>query len=330
MTQQTLRRNRILVLLCGLLLVATLAVASACGGGDGDDNGDTTDATATPTSDATPADNGGGEPTQAPDGEEFTVDQEFWHSGFHVTLGDGMVFSEENIFGDVHHFVSIDATFENVGNSQDRLFTDIELIKPGTTPFLDEDSVIPRVNAGLSEEGALIFLVDEGFDVDGAVLVIGYEEDAKAQVPLGDGGGELIALEPSEPQVSGSISMELIDLSFTSAELRADVPANHTQIEAGRRALTLNFDATSRRSGNWSVNSQDFELIPPNGSNLSVFGWDLPNLEGSDLGTETTGFFLIFLVDEQPAGDYTLRFTPGSWFVGEDGVTEGTFDFTIE
>jgi hypothetical protein len=31
-----------------------------------------------------------------------------------------------------------------------------------------------------------------------------------------------------------------------------------------------------------------------------------------------------------PAGSYTLRFTPGTWFVGEDNVIEATFDFSIE
>ncbi len=37
-----------------------------------------------------------------------------------------------------------------------------------------------------------------------------------------------------------------------------------------------------------------------------------------------------FLVDGVPAGDYTLRLTPGSWFIGGDGVTEATFDFSIK
>jgi hypothetical protein len=52
-------------------------------------------------------------------------------------------------------------------------------------------------------------------------------------------------------------------------------------------------------------------------------------LPGSEAGTTTPDRWARFVVDEEPAGDYTLRFTPGSWFVGEDGVTEATFDFAI-
>ena len=52
-------------------------------------------------------------------------------------------------------------------------------------------------------------------------------------------------------------------------------------------------------------------------------------MSGRPRGTDAPGLFLILLVDDTPAGDYTFRFAPGDWLVGEDGVTEATFDFSI-
>jgi hypothetical protein len=53
-------------------------------------------------------------------------------------------------------------------------------------------------------------------------------------------------------------------------------------------------------------------------------------LPGSEDGTTTPDLYLRFLVDDPPDGEYTLRFTAPSWFVGEDGVEEGTLAFTLE
>jgi hypothetical protein len=44
----------------------------------------------------------------------------------------------------------------------------------------------------------------------------------------------------------------------------------------------------------------------------------------------TSDLSIRFLVDNPASGEYTLRFTAGSWFIGSDEVAEGTFDFVIE
>jgi hypothetical protein len=124
--------------------------------------------------------------------------------------------------------------------------------------------------------------------------------------------------------------MELIDLTFNSGEIRADIPNSYSQVEAGSRGLTLSFDATSRKGGNWNILPQDFALILPGGSAVGVDGSKLASLPGSDVGVDTPGLSVRFLVDEMPTGDYILRFAPGNWFVGEDNVTEATFEFSIE
>jgi hypothetical protein len=315
-------------LILGLVAMLVAAMLSAaCGGGE--DGGTPTPGDGTPTpgeATPTPTDTGAD-----PGDQEFAVNQEFWHAGFHVTLGNGDISTRETLDGRTLHFVSIDATFENLGPDETSFFSPVSLVQDGTAFIPSGDNTdIPRVPSGLSSDGTLVYLVEEDFDADRAQLVVGSGEENQALVPLGPQGGDLVTLEPSEPPISGSISMELIDLTFTSAELRADIPASYREIEAGRLGLTINFDATSRSSGNWRINAQNLALTLPSGSSVGADGAELPGLPGSDAGTDTPGLFVRFLVDDMPAGDYTLRFTPGDWFVGDDGVTEATFDFTLE
>jgi hypothetical protein len=327
MPRSETRPKRLVLLLAAFFFVPALALVAACSGGGDDDKAPATTvpSDASP-AEVTPVDTGGDLGDQ-----EFAVNQEFWHAGFHVTLGNGDVSTRETLDGRTLRFVFIDARFENLGPNETLFFSPVSLVQDGTAFITAEDDTdIPLVPSGLSSDGTLAYLVDEDFDADRAQLVVGTGEENQALVPLGAQGGDLVSLEPSEPPISGSISMELIDLTFTSAELRADIPAGHREIEAGSLGLTINFDATSRRSGNWRINAQDLALILPGGSAVGADGAELAGLPGSDAGTDTSGLSVRFLVDDIPAGDYTLRFTPGDWFVGEDGVTEATFDFSLE
>jgi hypothetical protein len=152
--------------------------------------------------------------------------------------------------------------------------------------------------------------------------------ESKDSHALGADGGPTDTLAPSEPGITGSLSLELIDLRFTGAELRADRIEDYTEVEQRKLALTLYFDATSRNSGNWCIQPQDFALILPTGSAVSVDEYQLASLPGSEAGLDTTGLYVSFLIDDPPEGSYTLRFTPGSWFIPENGATEASFDFT--
>lgn len=263
--------------------------------------------------------------------QKFTVDQRFWHSGFHVELSDGSYYSEEDdLTGEVRYFVSIAASFENLGDDQTFFDSQSALNWEGNSTVALLSSDFPLVPSGLSTDGSLIFRVDAGFDPASAYMLVGSADENQARVPLGPDGGDPNTLEPIEPQVTGSISMELIDLTFNSAELRADRPVSYSEVEQGKLALTLYFDATSRRGGNWSLNAQDFALISTDGDAAAADGAELGSLPGSDSGLVTSDLYVRFLVDDPPGGEYTLRFAPGEWFVGSDGVTEGSFVFTLE
>ncbi len=268
----------------------------------------------------------GGAPAQG----TFSVNQDFWHSGFHITILDGEPFTRETLDGRINRYVSINATFENLGPNETFFSPEISLVQDGIAAIPAGDTDIPFVPSGLASSGVLAYIVEENFDVDSAQLIVGSNDVNQAIVPLSPQAGDLVSLEPADILISGSISMELIDLSFNSGEIRADVPDLHSQIEAGSRGLTLSFDATSRKSGTWNILPQDFALILPGGSAVGVVGSELTSLPGSDVGVDTPDLSVRFLVDEMPAGDYTLRFAPGAWFVGEDNVTEATFDFSLE
>jgi hypothetical protein len=268
----------------------------------------------------------GGAPVQG----TFSVNQDFWHSGFHITILDGETFTRETLAGSIIRYVSINATFENLGPNETFFSPDISLVQDGIAAIPAGDTDIPFVPSGLASSGVLAYIVEENFDVDSAQLIVGSNDVNQAIVPLSPQAGDLVSLEPADIPISGSLSMELIDLVFSSGEIRADVLNSHSEIEAGSRGLTLSFDATSRKSGNWNILPQDFALILPGRSAVGVDGSELTSLPGSDVGVDTPGLSVRFLVDEMPTGDYTLRFAPGVWFVGQDDVTEATFDFSIE
>lgn len=318
-----------------VLLTAIALMAAACGGGDDDgDDGEPTDApTAAPTDggddDGGDDDGGSGDGGDGAFEEVFPINQTFWHSGFMVEIGDAVhAGTEPDIFDEQVFTLTLEATFTNEGDDQTFFDAEVTMFAGGDTYSPQSDR--PNVpGGGLSADGEFVFRVEEGFEIDDAYLIAGFGGDQQARVPLGPAGGELIALEPSEAPLTGAISSSLIDMNFTLAEVRADNPVNHREVEAEKLALTLNFDVTSRKSGNWSIFPLEFSLMLPSGSSVAVDGADLPGLPGSDDGLDTTGLYLRFIVDDPPEGTYTLRWVPPDRWIGEGDPAEETFEFEL-
>lgn len=321
----------------GLLVIASIAIlamlAVACGGGGDDDSDDGGEATDAPTAEPTDAngddgDDGGDDGESGAFEEVYPINQTFWHSGFMVEMGDAIhAGTEPDLFGEQDFTLTLEATFTNEGDDQTFFDSEVTLFAGGDTYSPQSDR--PNVPGGLSADGEFVFRVEEGFEIDDAYLIVGFGGDQQARVPLGPGGGELIALEPIEAPLSGAVSNSLIDMNFSSAAVRADNPVNHREVEAEKLALTLNFDVTSRKSGNWSVFADEFALTLPSGSSVAADGADLPGLPGSDAGLDTTGLYLRFIVDDPAEGTYTLRWTPPDRWLGEGDPTEYTLEFEI-
>ncbi|HUF52575.1 MAG TPA: hypothetical protein VMR52_02225 [Dehalococcoidia bacterium] len=316
--------------ICFVLVACVLALAAAaCGGGDDDDDGGQTAATTTaPAGDDDDDPGPGGEPEAFE--ETYPINETFWHQGFMIEIGDAIhAGTEPDIFGEQEFTLVIEADFTNEGADNRSLGSDVAMITPGgaLNPLFGG---IPSVPGGSTISGEFVFRVPEGFTLDDAYLLVGDGGEQQARVPLGPGGGELIALEPSEPPLSGTISTSLVDLDFTSAELRYDDPVNHQQVDDEKQALTLNFDATSRRSGNWSIFAQEFSLTLPSGSTIAVDGILLPGLPGSDAGLTTPDNYVRFLVDDPAEGDYVLNFLPSDRWYAEGEPTEYNLEFTLD
>lgn len=310
-----------------MLLVLALVVTS-CGGGADEESTAGTEGDEGGVASTVASTQGDGDDTTI-EPQPFTVGKEAWQSGFHMTFGDGLFTGEADEFSDeVTYFVTIDTGFENLKDSNDFMTSDqFALVVDGNAIPASLGSELPDVPGGLSSNGTLHFIVDENFDPTTSMLVIGYSEEARAQVPLGD--GDLVSLEPSTAPVSGTIELELVDLTFDGADLHYDDPGGLYNVDEGRVGLTLHFDVLSRNSGNWNIFADDFALILPDGTAITPDASMIDNLPGSDEGVATNDQSVTFVVPDPPAGDYTLRLTVGSWFVGDDGVDEGTFDFNL-
>jgi hypothetical protein len=296
----------------GLLLV--LSATGACGGGGGD-----------PDPSGDPA-SGDGPPPQA---QTVAVGSTFWHSGFEIEVVEATLTApEEGFFGRISRTLTVPARFTNQGEGQTSFSAEIAAVTGGNA-FPSCGTGLPQVPSGLTSDGEFCFLVPEDFDLLSSFLLVGRGTENQARVPLGPAGGDLVALAPHEAPLDGEISLELIDLTFTMVQLRADVPHSYSEVEQGRRSLWLHFDVTSRRSGNWTVRPDDFALILPGGSAAAAAGSQLVTLPGTDDGLVTEDLFVRFIVNDPVAGGYTLRFTAPSWFVDGGGATEGTFDFTL-
>lgn len=335
MARPRMQPGRIAVALVGVALLA------GCGGDDpGAEVATTPAADGTPTTpvDDVPATDGAG--TDAPaaaddlDGLTFDIGESFWHSGFAVTLESGMVEAQRDTFDEVTgHVLTLAGTFENLGDTPTWFAPEMAIVQ-GTTIFpFNEFGEVQEIPSGLVGDGELAFPVDESFDPDQAVLVVGSADQARAEVPLGAGGGDLVDLPPQDVDVTGTLSIALLDLEVLGGELRWDIPSSHAQVEAGSRALVLSLSATSRKSGNWQVFADWFGLETPDGVSVPPDGAELGSLPGNDAGVTTEDLSLRFIVDEDATGDYTLHMVPADLWLddaeSEQDEVRATLDFSL-
>ncbi len=305
--------------------MATLA--TACGGGD-DDTGPL-GTSADPTRTTRAAAPGGSTAPGGLEDQTFTVGQHFWHSGFRVEVIEGEIVSTENAISKrVTTSLNLSVTLENLGADSGYFGAQLAIVTSGNSYGEDLRSDLDNVPGGLKSQGTVTFRIDEDFDLTSAELLAGRPDKNQARVPL-SGNSDAIRLEPSEPAISGVMSMELIDLNFTSATLAYDDPGRHREADAGKQLLTLKFDALSRKGGNWQIFADNFALIGPDGIATTPGRIEIGSLPGSDEGVLTADRFIQFTVDEMVTGVFTLRLMPGMWFIGDDGVTEATFDFSL-
>lgn len=316
------------------LVLALTLVVTGCGGDDADPEPTAAATTAAATTEPSPVPSPSGSPPVAADdldGLEFTIDESFWHSGYKVTLDSGSVEAERDTFDEVTgHTLTVAGTFENLGEDTFWFGPDLVIVQPDATYEGSNLGDVPEAAGGLSVAGELTFAVDEAFDPDQAVLVVGTADQAQAEVPLQPAAGDLVDLPPMEADVQGTMSVDPLDVEVVAAERRWDIPVDHDQAPAGEQALTLDLTVTSRKTGNWGLPDGSFVLVTPDGTSLPVDGSDMGgSLAGSEAGTDHEDLYLRFLVPEDASGQYALRMDPPEyWFADEPAEAE--LAFTLE
>ena len=306
-----------------LALLAGLALAlAACKGGDDKPKAQETKEPS-PAAEETPGAAAGGEDT-------VQVNDSFWHAGWKVTLGEAAL--EAGDFGSAT--VTIEATFENLGASDATFDSQLALTSGGqsyTDAALEEE--LPNVPGGLSGKGVFAFSVDEEFGFDDATLIIGNPDNNQAKVPLGPQGDELVSLEPRAITVSGQLKAGALTVNVEGAELRADLPEKHSEVEKGHLALTIRFSATPSAGiqiGQGVLQNPNVALKLPDGTAVAVRSDGVSGvnelLQGKE-GTTIPDLFVRFETDDPPEGEYAFvlkgKYGPG----GADA--QGELPFTI-
>lgn len=304
--------------------VATLAViwlslvAAACGGGDADVSTRPRDTTPITTTLPPPFDE-----------TELEFSYELWHSGFHVELTRAEVWTSTTFLTNrTQYWLTLWGDFENQGDEAAFFDPEMAIVADGLSHTHQRDDppgILPESQA----LGKLTFLIPEDLDLQSAEFVVGSADESQVRIPLGSQAAAAVRLEPIDVEVGGQITTELIDLDFTGATLRYDLPDLHRQMEKGKMALTVYFDVTSRSPNEGSIKPDDVALILPDGSVLAPSAAELGSLPGGDEGVTTADRSVSFVVDEMPSGDFTLRLMLDAPFIGEDGVAEATFDFGL-
>ncbi len=296
-------------LLIAFVLALIVALVVACGGGDDDD-----DETATPeaTAEETP---GGGEVAE----ESVTVDQTFWHAGWKVTMGEATVTAGDLGNGELN----IEAEFDNLGTDE-ATFDSQLLVTSAGNDYADETFEghdLPTVPGERTGDGSFNFQIDEEFDLDQATLIVGNAMNNQATVPIGADGDDLVSLEPQEIEAAGTVTAGALTLTVERAELRADLPDRHSEMEEGTLALTVYFSASPSAGiqiGQGVLQDGNVLLDLPNGTSVAVISDGVSGvnelLQGKE-GTTIPDLQVRFAVEDPAEGTYAFvlrgKYGPG-------------------
>jgi len=265
--------------------IACLFLSACGGGGDGDASG-------SPTQETTP--------TAGLSGDTVTLDKTVWFGGFKLTLG-----TAELVVGDGIPRVDIDTLFANEGTNNATLNATLNLSSGGNHYQPERGTQeLPEVPGKTEGRGTLSFAVDEAFSFDDAVLTIGNPANNQAVVPFGS-TGDLVDLAPETVEVAGAATGGELRITARAGELRADIPEKHDQVEAGRLALTIDFDITyiGDHAGGYPFGRDNLALTLPDGTTVAV---DDGPIELLRAGTTLPDQQVRFTVRAPVAGTYKL------------------------
>ncbi|MEA2684456.1 MAG: hypothetical protein QOK05_2784 [Chloroflexota bacterium] len=225
-------------------------------------------------------------PTPSAGASLGTVNKAFWYAGFKVTVGQ--VSLKKAITPTPPAFITapakllIQARFENLGPDNFQPYNEDLVLQSGANSYLNHDSQdekIPDVPGLQATDGVIAFNVDEKFQLNNAVLLVGNARYNQGQVPLGK-SGKYTSLEPQKVAISGTITVpDAFTLAVSGGDLSYDDPKNHQQQKAGDVMLIVHYAITGNRDSTCCFGSDNAILKLPDGTAIAATrasGYTLP------------------------------------------------------
>jgi hypothetical protein len=213
------------------------------------------------------------EPGGAGVGGTVTLNKEFWHTGFHVTLGEVKYTPAPKVTPGAFALpgkVVIQARFENLG-PETAGFNPTMSMAVGNNQYTDinPDQKLPNVPGKATGTGVIAFTVDNKFDLGKAVMTVGDASHNQAIVPFGT-SGNLVTLAPIKVTMTGSVVLQgLYKLDVTGGDLSYDNPLNHQEEDAGNQLLVVHFSKTALVD-TCCITAQQFSLKLPDGTAVAA------------------------------------------------------------
>lgn len=262
------------------------------------------------------------------DGTVAELSREFWHSGFHVTLDAAEVWTTQTVLTNrVSYWLTLRGDFANQGDEV-AAFEPAMAIRSGGQRYNQMNGDPPRLRPNSTARGEITFLIPEDLDFDSAVLVVGDEAESQALAPLGTGGAS-VDLRPTEVVLDESATSDLADIHLSGVLLRHDIPERYQQLEMGKVAMTVHFDLTNRSRETASIAIDDVALMTSDGAAQAAELAELSRVAGSEEGETSGALSATFIVDDDVAGDWSLRLQLPSNLITDDSGAELLVGFSL-
>lgn len=254
------------------VVLASLAIAliAACGGTTASKNSQTGGSTVSPSGGATLG----------------TVNRSYWYAGFKVTIGQVSIKKAIKptppTYTTAPAKLLIQARFENLGPDNSTPDSGVLALQSGANSYLDHyssEEKIPEVPGLQATDGVIAFKVDDKFQLNNSVLLVGNASFNQGQVPLGK-SGKYISLEPQKVAISGTITVpDAFILAVSGGDLSYDNLKKHVEQKAGDVMLTAHYAITSNRDSTCCFSSDNAILQLPDGTAIAATrsnGYEIP------------------------------------------------------
>lgn len=245
-------------------------------------------------------------PCIAPPSQTVELAQNFYHSGFEITLSDAEYTpASDGCRGEL----VIPAVFRNRGGTLGTPNSSMLVTAGGKDYSLTERAEdLPLVPATRTGKGFLRFAVGSGFDPDQASLIVGDGNEHRATVPIGTNAEEVPhTLEPADIQLTDAVKAGPLTFQMEGGFIRADEPSDHQTFSKNHLGLILDFSVAATSSQN--VLPDHFTLLLPDGTAIAP---DFAPIELTRAGATIPDLSVGFLIGAPPEGKYTLEFG-GAW-----------------